>query len=104
MLKYLKKYRFLCIIAALFMVGEVSMDLLQPDLMSDIVDNGVLKSNADLIINVGIKMILLVILGGISGILCGVFANLASQQFGNDLRKDLFSKIMNLSFEQTDKT
>lgn len=103
MLKYLKKYRFLCIIAALFMVGEVSMDLLQPDLMSDIVDNGVLKSNADLIINVGIKMILLVILGGISGILCGVFANLASQQFGNDLRKDLFSKIMNLSFEQTDK-
>ena len=33
----------------------------------------------------------------------GVFANFASQRFGNDLRKDVFSKIMDLSFEQTDK-
>lgn len=103
MLKYLKKCWWFCIIAALFMVGEVSMDLLQPDLMRDIVDNGVLKSDIDLIINVGVKMILLVLAGGLSGMLCGVFANLAGQQFGNDLRKDLFSKIMNLSFQQTDK-
>ena len=103
MLKYLKKYWWLCIAAALFMVGEVAMDLLQPDLMRDIVDNGVLKSDIELIITVGVRMILLVLLGGLCGMLCGVFANLAGQQFGNDLRKDLFSKIMSLSFQQTDK-
>lgn len=103
MLKYLKKYRFFCLLAPLFMVGEVSMDLLQPDLMADIVDNGVLGSNVELILSVGIKMILTVILGGLCGILCGVFANLAGQNFGNDLRKDLFSRIMNLSFQQTDQ-
>ena len=103
MLKYLKKYWIFCIVAALFMVGEVSMDLYQPDLMADIVDNGVLKSNVELIINVGIKMILCVMLGGFFGIMCGVFANFASQRFGNDLRKALFSKIMSLSYEKTDK-
>ncbi len=103
MLKYLKKYWIFCILAALFMVGEVTMDLLQPDLMADIVDNGVLKSDVELIIRVGIRMILLVLAGGLGGILCGVFANLAAQQFGNDLRKDLFSRIMHLSFQQTDK-
>jgi len=103
MLKYLKKYWIFCVIAPLFMVGEVAMDLLQPDLMRDIVDNGVLKGNFDLIISVGIKMILSVMLGGCCGILCGVFANLAAQQFGNDLRKDLFAKIMGLSFQQTDR-
>ncbi len=103
MLKYLKKYWFFCVIAPLFMVGEVSMDLLQPDLMKDIVDNGVLAGNMDLIISVGVKMILLVMLGGLCGIMCGIFANLAAQRFGNDLRKDLFSRIMNLSFQQTDK-
>lgn len=85
------------------MIGEVSMDLLQPDLMRDIVDNGVLKNNFDVILGIGLKMIVLVLFGALCGILCGVFANLAAQQFGNDLRKDLFSKIMSLSFQQTDK-
>ena len=103
MLKYLKKYWFFCMLAPLFMVGEVAMDLLQPDMMANIVDNGVLKSDINLIITVGIKMILTVIAGGICGILCGVFANLAGQSFGNDLRKDVFAKIMHLSFQQTDK-
>lgn len=103
MLKYLKKYWFFCLLAPLFMFGEVLADLLQPDMMADIVDNGVLGGDVQLIIGVGIKMILTVILGGLSGVLCGVFANLAAQSFGNDLRKDVFSKIMNLSFQQTDK-
>ena len=103
MLKYLKKYWFFCLLAPLFMIGEVAMDLIQPDMMADIVDNGVLKSDIQLIISVGIKMILTVVLGGFCGVMCGVFANIAAQGFGNDLRKDLFAKIMNLSFQQTDK-
>lgn len=103
MLKYIKKYWVFCLIAPLFMVGEVAMDLLQPDLMADIVDNGVLQHDFELILTVGLKMILLVLFGGLCGFLCGVFANLAAQQFGNDLRKDLFARIMGLSFQQTDK-
>lgn len=103
MLKYVKKYWFFCILAPLCMMGEVAMDLIQPDMMADIVDNGVLKGDISLIISVGLKMILTVILGGLSGILCGVFANVVTQGFANDLRKDLFKKIMHLSFEQTDK-
>ena len=102
MLKYLKKYWFFCLLAPLFMVGEVAMDLIQPDMMADIVDNGVLKNDIKLIITVGVKMIFMVMLGGFSGVLCGVFANIAAQNFGNDLRKDLFAKIMSLSFQQTD--
>lgn len=103
MIKYLKKYWIFCLLAPLFMVGEVAMDLIQPDMMADIVDNGVLKSDMKLIITVGVQMIVCVILGGLSGVLCGVFANFAAQGFGNDLRKDLFTRIMSLSFQQTDK-
>lgn len=103
MLNYLKKYWIFCLLAPLFMIGEVSMDLLQPDMMADIVDHGVLAGRMDIIFQVGIKMILTVILGGLSGVLCGIFANLAAQNFGNDLRKAVFSRIMNLSFQQTDK-
>lgn len=102
MLKYLKKYWFCCLIAPIFMIGEIAMDLIQPDLMATIVDDGVLGGDMELIINIGIRMILLVVFGGFCGIMCGVFATFAAQRFGNDVRKDLFSKIMSLSFEQTD--
>ncbi len=109
MLKYLKKYWFLAILAPLFMLGEVSMDLLQPRLMSTIIDDGVLGLNNNnvgdlsLVISTGLKMIATVLGGCVCGILCGVFANLCAQNFGNDIRKDAFKKIMALSFEQTDK-
>lgn len=42
MWKYIKRYLPYGILAALFMVGEVLMDLLQPEIMSKIVDDGVL--------------------------------------------------------------
>ena len=103
MLKYLKKYWYWCLLAPIFMLGEIIMDLVQPDMMREIVDDGVLSGNMTVILNTGIRMILYVIFGGFCGIMSGVFANFASQNFGNDLRKDVFAKIMHLSFQQTDK-
>ncbi|MCD8018369.1 MAG: ABC transporter ATP-binding protein, partial [Clostridiales bacterium] len=102
MLKYLKKYWLFCLLAPLCMLGELMMDLWQPDMMATIVDEGVLQSNMQIIVNEGIRMILLVVFGGTCGVLCGVFANIAAQRFGNDVRKDLFAHIMDFSFEQTD--
>lgn len=102
-LKFLKKYWFFALLAPLFMIGEVSMDLIQPKLMSEIVDDGVLKNNMDFILKSGLFMLLFTAIGGITGILSGVFTNLASQNFANDLRKKLYEKITSLSFEQTDK-
>ena len=109
MIKYLKKYRLFFILAPLFMLGEVSMDLLQPRLMATIVDEGVLGlSNGGvgdirLVIYTGVRMVGLVLFGCFCGVMSGVFANLCSQNYGNDIRKDAFRKVMSLSFEQTDR-
>lgn len=109
MLKYLKKYWHFMILAPLFMCGEVLMDLIQPQLMAKIVDDGVLGINnnnigdLNIVITVGIQMIISVFIGCICGILSGVFANLCSQNFANDLRCDCFKRVMNFSFEQTDE-
>ncbi|MCM1046231.1 MAG: ABC transporter ATP-binding protein/permease [Candidatus Gastranaerophilales bacterium] len=109
MLKYLKKYWIYAILAPLFMLGEVSMDLLQPRLMSAIVDEGVLGlsnggvGDLNLVIATGPRMIGLVVFGGFCGVMSGVFANLCSQNFGNDIRKDAFGRVMSFSFEQTDR-
>lgn len=63
MLKYLKKYWFFAILAPLFMLGEAGMDLVQPRLMSTIVDEGVLGlsnnhvGDLSIVIRTGLEMI-----------------------------------------------
>ncbi|MBR4519167.1 MAG: ABC transporter ATP-binding protein [Victivallales bacterium] len=108
MWRYLKSYAHWAVAAALFMMGEVLMDLLQPSLMRRIVDEGVLDigENADamgLILRLGCLMLALVFVGGLCGSLNNAFTNLASQNVGNLLRKECFRKILALSFPQVDR-
>ena len=109
MLQHLKKYWIFALLAPLFMLGEAGMDLLQPTLMSSIVDDGVLGLNnngvgdLDIVFHMGIRMLLLILFGAVCGIMSGVCANIAAQNFGNDLRKDAFGHIMHFSFAQTDR-
>lgn len=109
LLEYLKKYWYFALLAPIFMIAEVTMDMLVTNKMGtmiDIVNSYGPTSNNNQFLNTivsnGIIMLALVLIGVVSGILSGVFANLASQKFANDLRKGLFSKIMHLSFQQSD--
>lgn len=101
MTKYLKKYWLYCLLAPLFMLGEIVMDLLQPALMARVVDEGVLQGNLAVIFNLGWRMVLLVVFGGSCGMACAALANITAQKVGNDLRKDLFRKMVHFSFGQT---
>ena len=106
MWSYIGKYLHVAVIAAAFMVGEVLMDLIQPGLMSRIVDDGVLGANSggignlDIVRSVGLQMIVLVLFGGLCGSLNNVFVHIASQNVGNEMRKDCFRRIMTFSFPQ----
>ena len=101
--KYLKPYALFAVLTPLSMVGEVLGDLLQPKLMSKIVDDGVLGQDMDLIIRTGLLMLLVLIGGGACGIAASAFGGIASQSFSRYLRVDVFKRVMGLSFEQTDK-
>ena len=101
--KYLKPYALFAVLTPLSMVGEVIGDLLQPKLMSKIVDDGVLGQDMNLIIRTGLLMLLVLIGGGACGIAASAFGGIASQSFSRDLRVDVFKRVMGLSFEQTDK-
>ena len=109
MWKYVKRYLLFAIIAALFMVGEVLMDLLQPEIMSRIVDEGVLGvhqngiGDMNLIWTLGLQMIVLVLFGGLCGSLNNVFVHMTGQNIGNEMRKDCFRNIMAFSFPQMDR-
>ena len=81
MLKYLKKYWFFALLAPVFMIGEVSMDLLQPELMSRIIDDGVLGlnnggvGNLNTVIPIGLKMIGFVALGALCPVSLPIFVH-----------------------------
>jgi len=103
MFVYMKRYWFIALLAPITMISEVFIDLQLPNLMSTIVDDGVLKGDLDLVVKTGIFMILLSVVGGLSGILAAAFGSIASQKFGNDVRCDTYRRVMSLSPEQTDK-
>lgn len=107
-LRYLKPYWVFALLCPLAMILEVSMDLLQPTLMSDIVDNGILgdaaaDENLRYVLITGLKMLVFSLIGCFGGIASAAFGTAAAQKMGNDLRKDTFAKVMHMSFQQTDK-
>lgn len=107
-LRYLKPYWLFALLCPLAMILEVSMDLLQPTLMSDIVDNGILSDaaadeNLRYVLITGLKMLVFSLIGCFGGIASAAFGTAAAQKMGNDLRKDAFAKVMHMSFQQTDK-
>ena len=102
LLRYLKKYWWAALLAPIFMIIEVSMDMMLTGQMRKMIDFGIPSKDLDKIISIGLTMIIIVFIGVVGGFLSGVFANIASCNFANDLRKDVFKKIMQLSYDQTD--
>ena len=104
LLKYIKGNAIIyTILAPLMMFIEVIMDLNQPKLRSDIIDIGIANGDISYVLNVGFKMIVVAFIGILGGMLCGIFATLASMNMGKNIRQSLFDKIQSLSFLEIDK-
>lgn len=109
MWKYVKRYLHFAVMAAVCMFLEVLMDLIQPGIMSRIVDEGVLGvgnggvGNMELVWKLGLTMIALVIFGGLCGSTNNAFVHMTGQNIGNEMRKDAFRRIMTFSFPQVDR-
>lgn len=101
--KYLKYYQKQAILAPLFKWLEAIFDLCIPIIISNIIDNGILKSDyAFLTQMVGI-LILLAILGGVVSITAQYFAAKVSSGLGTTLREKLFTHIQSFSFTNLDQ-
>ncbi len=105
--RYLKPYFPFALLAAFFMLGDAGADLIQPLLMAQIVDEGILDASSTgrlvLILKTGALMMLVALVGGAAGCLCNLFTHLASQKTGNLIRQECFERIMGLSFTQIEE-
>ncbi|OZQ69859.1 multidrug ABC transporter ATP-binding protein [Paenibacillus sp. VTT E-133280] len=100
---YLRPYWVWSVLAPLMMMIEVSMDLLQPTLMASIVDHGIMTKDVSHIYSTGLIMLGVALIGLLGGVGCTVFSSIASQNFGNDLRINLFEHIQKFSNKNLDQ-
>ena len=100
--RYLKPYWHWAVLAPLLMILEVMMDLMQPRMIQRIVDDGIAQLDISVVTGTGLLMIGFALVGAVGGVGCTVFAMLASQGFGTDLRSALFRQVQSLSFGNLD--
>lgn len=100
--RFLRPHLLLTILSPLFVTIEVIAELIQPDIMSDIVNEGVIGGNTDVILPLGIRMLLITFVGMLGGLLSIYAAGRVSYSFGADIRSALFRKISYFSFDNVD--
>lgn len=102
--KFFKGSAVICaILAPLVMILEVAMDLLQPTLLSNIIDIGVENHDLNYVLITGLKMIIAAIVGLFAGAGCSFLAAIAAIKLAEEVRQGLFDKIQTLSFLELDK-
>lgn len=100
MIKMLKSYRTpIIIIFALVFIQSIS-ELYLPNLMSDIIDVGIVNGDTDYIIKIGGIMLLVALIGTIAIIAANFLAAKVSVGFAKLLRKKVFTKVEGFSLHE----
>ena len=100
---YVKEYKKSAILTPIFVILEVVMEVIIPLLMAKIIDVGIQNNDIHYIMEMGILLIISAILSLCFGMLSGRFAAKASAGYAKNLRKAMFYKIQDYSFENIDK-
>jgi ATP-binding cassette, subfamily B, multidrug efflux pump len=97
------KYKKGLILAPLLVIADVICEIVQPYLMSDIVDQGIRQKSLHYILQTGGIMVILSLLAIVANIGNIYYSSHASVGFAAELRKNLFNKIQQFSFSNLDK-
>lgn len=103
LLRYMKPYRGPLVLVLLMALGQSAANLYLPTLMSDIVDNGIVKSDIGYIWRTGGLMLLVTFGGAIAAIIGSFFASRTATGFGKQLRYHLFTHVEQFSLHAFDQ-
>lgn len=101
--KYFNKYKVLFVTAVFFVLMEALCDLLQPTIMARIIDDGIKNGSMTTILRYGLMMLGITLCGAGFATVRNILASRVSQNFGADLREDVFKKIIAFSESSADK-
>ncbi len=101
--KSIRQYKKASILSPVFMAFEVTMEVLIPFLMANLIDLGITGGNMNYIVKMSIVLFLAALLSLGFGIMSGIFAATASAGFAGNLRHDMYRNVQNFSFSNIDK-
>ena len=102
-MKYLKPYRKEAVIGFFFKLIEAFFELIVPIVVADIIDYGILDQDQPYILQRGLLLLALALLGYACALVCQYFASKTSQGFGTYLRNDMFKAIHAYDYENIDE-
>jgi ATP-binding cassette subfamily B multidrug efflux pump len=100
---YFKNYTRALWLAPSLVIVDVICEIVQPSLMSHIVDQGIAQKNLHYILVTGAIMVALSILAIAANIGNIYYSSHASVGFAAELRKGIFNKVQKFSFSNLDK-
>ena len=99
----IREYKKESILAPVFVVLEVFMEVLIPLLMANIIDIGIANGDMGYITEMGILLVVMAILALFFGAIAGNMAAKGAAGYAKNLRHDIFYKIQDFSFKNIDK-
>lgn len=95
--RFLRPYWWQVIILLLSTALQVYTTLRLPALMADIINNGIVPGDTDYIWMTGLRMIGLAIISAAASLVSSYFAARVGSSYARDIRKAIFTKIINFS-------
>jgi ATP-binding cassette subfamily B multidrug efflux pump len=102
-LPFFNAYKKALLISTLLVMADVVFEIVQPSLMSRIVDRGIQQRDIPYILTTGGLMVFLSLLAIVANAGNIYYSSVASVGFVTDLRKSLFQKILRFSFSNIDR-
>jgi ATP-binding cassette subfamily B multidrug efflux pump len=102
-LRHLKPFTGIVVLVVFFLIIQSLAELYLPTLMSDVVNNGMMKGNLSYIWQYGVYMLLVTGLSGLCSVIGAYFSSQAAVGMGRDLRDKVFTRVESYSLNEIDK-
>ncbi|MDU2148485.1 MAG: ABC transporter ATP-binding protein [Paeniclostridium sordellii] len=100
LLKNLKKYKWVVVSIFLLVFIQALCDVYLPNLMSNIVDIGIINNDKAYILKIGFIMLGVSLIGVIATILASYFGAKVAMGFGRDIREKVFEQVETFSLKE----
>ncbi len=101
--RYIGKYKFMSLLAPLFKMFEVVLELCIPLVIADMIDNGIAEGDKKYIFVRAVVMAAMAVLGFAFAVIAQYFAARTASGIASDMRKDVFDKIHSLAVKDYEK-
>ncbi|MCD8366226.1 MAG: ABC transporter ATP-binding protein/permease [Clostridiales bacterium] len=99
----LREYKRATILAPVFVIVEVVMEILIPYVMASLIDDGIEAGNMSVVIKLGVLLLVCAFISLAFGALAGREAAVAAAGLSKNLRKDMYAKVQEYSFSNIDR-